>query len=40
MKEGATTPIYAQTRADEANFLPDGHLPFIVTRRREILLGG
>ena len=39
MKEGATTPIYAQTRADEANFLPDGHLPFIVTREREIRLG-
>ena len=39
MKDGATTPIYAQTRADEANFLPDGHLPFIVTREREIRLG-
>ena len=38
MKEGATTPIYAATRADEANFLPDGHLPFIVTREHEISL--
>ena len=38
MKEGATMPIYAQTRADEANFLPDGHLPFIVTREHEIRL--
>lgn len=32
MKEGAQTEIYARTRADEANFLPDGHLPFIVSR--------
>lgn len=38
MKEGAATPIYAATRADEANFLPDGHLPFIVTREHEISL--
>lgn len=36
MKEGASTPIYAETRADEQNFLPDGHLPFIVTREHEI----
>ena len=39
MKEGATTSIYARTRADEANFLPDGHLPFIVTREHEIQSG-
>lgn len=32
MKQGAQTEIYARTRADEANFLPDGHLPFIVSR--------
>lgn len=38
MKEGAMTPIYAETRADEPNFLPDGHLPFIVTREHEISL--
>jgi len=37
MKQGAQTGIYAQTRADEANFLPDGHLPFIVTREHVIV---
>ena len=34
MKRGTTTPEYAATRADEPNFLPDGHLPIIVTRER------
>lgn len=37
MKQGATTEVYARTRADEANFLPDGHLPFIVTREHLIM---
>lgn len=37
MKQGAKTDAYARTRADEANFLPDGHLPFIVTREHVIL---
>ncbi|MGB6103133.1 MAG: EthD domain-containing protein [Pusillimonas sp.] len=37
MKQGATTPVYATTRADEANFLPDGHLPFIITVEHEIV---
>lgn len=37
MKQGATTDVYARTRADEANFLPDGHLPFIVTREHVIV---
>lgn len=32
MKAGAATNAYALTRADEANFLAEGHLPFIVTR--------
>lgn len=32
MKRGTTTPEYADTRADEPNFLPDGHLPIIITR--------
>jgi uncharacterized protein (TIGR02118 family) len=32
MREGARTPIYDTVRADEANFLPDGHLPIIITR--------
>jgi uncharacterized protein (TIGR02118 family) len=31
MKAGTRTPEYAATRADEPNFLPDGHLPIIVT---------
>lgn len=37
MKQGTKTEVYARTRADEANFLPDGHLPFIVTREHVIL---
>lgn len=32
MRAGAETEAYAETRADEANFLPDGHLPIIITR--------
>ncbi|MGE0094217.1 MAG: EthD family reductase [Alphaproteobacteria bacterium] len=32
MRKGAATPEYEITRADEANFLPDGHLPIIITR--------
>jgi uncharacterized protein (TIGR02118 family) len=32
MKLGTRTPEYEVTRADEANFLPDGHLPIIITR--------
>ncbi len=32
MRQGATMPEYAATRADEPRFLPDGHLPIIVTR--------
>lgn len=32
MKRGTSTPEYAATRADEANFLPEGHLPIIITR--------
>ncbi len=38
MKKGTTTPEYATTRADESNFLPDGHLPIIITR--EYLVAG
>jgi uncharacterized protein (TIGR02118 family) len=37
MKRGTTTPEYAATRADEANFLPDGHLPIIVTREHRVV---
>ena len=37
MKQGATTPAYEETRADEPNFLPDGHLPFIVTTEHRIV---
>ena len=36
MRAGATTPEYAATRADEPNFLPDGHLPIIIVREFEI----
>ncbi|PTM42752.1 EthD family reductase [Bosea sp. 124] len=32
MKAGTLTPEYAATRADEPHFLPDGHLPIIITR--------
>jgi uncharacterized protein (TIGR02118 family) len=37
MKQGTTTPEYEVTRADEPNFLPDGHLPIIITRERVVL---
>lgn len=37
MKAGTTTPEYAETRADEPNFLPDGHLPIIVTREHVLI---
>lgn len=37
MRAGATSPAYAVTRADEPNFLPDGHLPIIITQERIIL---
>ncbi len=37
MKQGATTDAYAVTRADEPNFLPDGHLPIIVATEHVIL---
>lgn len=39
MKAGAQTAEYAETRADEPAFLPDGHLPTIITREH-VLLGG
>ena len=32
MRSGAASLEYAATRADEAHFLPDGHLPIIITR--------
>jgi uncharacterized protein (TIGR02118 family) len=37
MKSGTTTPQYAATRADEPNFLPDGHLPIIITREHVVI---
>lgn len=37
MKDGAKTPEYVATRADEPNFLPDGHLPIIITREHLIV---
>jgi uncharacterized protein (TIGR02118 family) len=37
MKRGTETEEYAVTRADEPNFLPDGHLPIIITREHTIV---
>ena len=37
MRRGATTAEYAATRADEPNFLPDGHLPIIITREHALV---
>jgi len=37
MKKGTTTPEYAATRADEPHFLPDGHLPIIITREHVVV---
>lgn len=36
MKRGTGTPEYIQTRADEAAFLPDGHLPIIIAREHVV----
>jgi hypothetical protein len=36
MRQGATTPEYAATRADEENFLA-GDSPFIITRELNII---
>jgi uncharacterized protein (TIGR02118 family) len=38
MRRGAATPEYAATRVDEANFLPPGHLPIIITREHPLPL--
>lgn len=32
MRQGAESQAYADTRADESNFLPDGHLPILITQ--------
>jgi len=37
MRSGAVTAEYAATRADEAHFLPAGHLPIIITREHVVL---
>lgn len=37
MKAGTQTQEYLVTRADESNFLPNGHLPIIVTREHVIV---
>jgi hypothetical protein len=37
MRKGTTTAEYVATRADESNFLPDGHLPIIITREHVIV---
>jgi uncharacterized protein (TIGR02118 family) len=38
MRRGTATPAYAATRLDEANFLPPGHLPIIITREHQLPL--
>ena len=37
MRRGTTTPEYIATRADESHFLPDGHLPIIITREHVVV---
>jgi uncharacterized protein (TIGR02118 family) len=37
MREGARTPEYAATRADEKHFLPPGELPIIIAREHVIV---
>jgi uncharacterized protein (TIGR02118 family) len=37
MKDGAKTEAYEITRADEPNFLPDGHLPIIITTEHKVV---
>jgi len=37
MREGTRTREYAATRADEPSFLPDGHLPIIITREPAVV---
>jgi uncharacterized protein (TIGR02118 family) len=37
MRESATTPEYARTRADEPNFIASGRLPFIITKEHFIV---
>jgi uncharacterized protein (TIGR02118 family) len=36
MRSGAATAEYAATRADEAHFLLEGHLPIIITREQVV----
>ena len=37
MRESARTDAYARTRADEANFISPGELPFIITREHVVI---
>ncbi len=37
MKEGTATTEYTITRADEPHFLPDGHLPIIITTEHVVV---
>jgi uncharacterized protein (TIGR02118 family) len=37
MKKGTAMPEYFATRADEPKFLPDGHLPIIITREHVVV---
>ncbi|MFZ3120363.1 MAG: EthD family reductase [Variovorax sp.] len=36
MKKTVGTPAYEATRQDEANFLQEGHLPFVITRESQL----
>ena len=37
MRESARSDAYARTRADEANFIAPGELPFIITREHVVV---
>jgi uncharacterized protein (TIGR02118 family) len=37
MRRATATPEYASTRADESHFLPNGHLPIIITREHVVV---
>jgi hypothetical protein len=37
MRQGTLTLEYAETRADERHFLPDTHLPIIITREHVVV---
>ena len=38
LRAAGESPEYAATRADEANFMAPGHLPFVIAAEHEIEL--